>query len=41
MKISDKLASIFLQPEVTHDTVQIAGENIRVALYNGAKKPES
>ena len=32
-----QLASIFLQPEVTHDTVQIAGENIPVALYNGAK----
>ena len=32
-----QLASIFRQPEVTHDTVQIAGENIPVALYNGAK----
>ena len=32
-----QFASIFLQPGVTHDTVQTAGENIFLALYNGAK----
>ena len=32
-----QFASIFLQPGETHDTVQTAGENIFLALYNGAK----